>query len=303
MNEVRVGSWRAWFLASRPKTLAGAAAPVMIGGSMAWKALGMTGDAFHVVPFVLCLLFAILMQIDANFINDYYDFKKGTDREDRLGPERACAQGWIKPGSMRRGIVWTTVLSLAVGLPLIAYGGWWMLAVAAVCVVFSFLYTTRLSYLGWGDVLVVVFFGLVPVGFTYYLLTGEYAFSVLCASLGCGLATDCLLMVNNYRDRHEDEKSGKQTIVVRLGGRLSLRIHLWLGLSAAALAVNAMTERMPLVYAAAIIPYLIMYGLTHLNMRRKDGKDLNSVLGQTAFSIILYAVGIAASFIIFRLRH
>jgi 1,4-dihydroxy-2-naphthoate octaprenyltransferase len=98
-----VNSPKAWILAARPKTLAGAAAPVLIGGALAVHNLKrvMEADATVAKPaihggyvwvFVLCLLFAFIMQIDANFVNDYFDFKKGTDREDRLGPERACAQ-------------------------------------------------------------------------------------------------------------------------------------------------------------------------------------------------------------------
>ena len=168
MNEVdvKVNSFKAWVLASRPKTLSGAAVPVMIGTAMA---IHDTLYDIRIVPAILCFLFAFLMQIDANFINDYFDFVKGTDDETRLGPKRACAQGWITKPAMRRGIALTTILSCIVGLPLIFYGGWQMIAVGAVCVLFCFLYTTCMSYMGLGDVLVIVFFGFVPVCLTYYL--------------------------------------------------------------------------------------------------------------------------------------
>ena len=178
-NDVKTNSPRAWLLAARPKTLSAAAVPVMVGSALAAADLGAD---FQVLPCVLCFLFAFIMQIDANFINDYFDFRKGSDRTDRLGPERACAQGWITPRAMQGGIVVTTLLACVAGLPLLWIGGWELLLVGAVCVLFAFLYTLGLSYRGWGDVLVLVFFGWVPVCFTYYLQTGVWTWaSVVCA--------------------------------------------------------------------------------------------------------------------------
>ena len=101
-SSVKTNSISAWMLAARPKTLTGAAVPVMTGIAMAYA-----DGSFHLMPAVLCLLFAFLMQIDANFVNDYYDFKKGIDDEKRLGPKRACAEGWITMSAMRRGIIFS----------------------------------------------------------------------------------------------------------------------------------------------------------------------------------------------------
>ena len=119
-------------LATRPKTLAGAAVPVLLGCALA----GADGG-FQTLPAVLCFLFAFLMQIDANLINDYYDYVKGADREDRLGPERAFAQGWISFLAMRSGIVVTTILACAVGCGLLWYGGWELVIVGVVCATYS----------------------------------------------------------------------------------------------------------------------------------------------------------------------
>ena len=94
-QDISTNSFKAWYLASRPKTLTGAAAPILIALSAAWKDLSLENRDFLWLPGLLCLAFALLMQIDANFINDYFDFKKGVDTEERLGPKRACAQGWI----------------------------------------------------------------------------------------------------------------------------------------------------------------------------------------------------------------
>ena len=118
---METNSPHAWFLAARPKTLTGAAVPVMIGIALAFPDAG-TED-FRIIPAILCMLFAFVMQIDANFINDYFDFKRGNDDETRLGPKRACSEGWITPSAMLKGIIATTLFGCAIGLPLIYYGG------------------------------------------------------------------------------------------------------------------------------------------------------------------------------------
>ena len=148
-TNVRVNSLKAWILAARPKTLTGAAVPVMMGIACAVAMYGWCG--IRVVPAVLCMLFALIMQVDANFVNDYFDFMKGTDDEQRLGPKRACAQGWITASAMRGGLFVTTLLACIVGLPLVYYGGWEMIMVGLACVVFCFLYTISFSYIGLGD--------------------------------------------------------------------------------------------------------------------------------------------------------
>ena len=202
-KNIKQDSWQAWLLAARPKTLTGAMVPVMIGLALAWtdgKEYG--DDVFNTVAAILCALFAMIMQIDANFINDFYDYAKGNDdAATRLGPLRACTQGWVKIDSMKKAIASTTILACLVGLPLVYYGGLEMILIGLLCVVFCFLYTTHLSYIGLGDVLVLVFFGIVPVCITYYIQLHTMTWEVFLASIACGLVIDGLLMVNNYRDR------------------------------------------------------------------------------------------------------
>ena len=111
MEQVRKNSARAWLLAARPKTLSAALIPVVTSSALAFAS-----GLFRLLPVLGCMLFAALMQIAANFINDLFDFLKGTDGEERLGPERACAQGWISPSSMKRGIALMLVLAAIVGL-------------------------------------------------------------------------------------------------------------------------------------------------------------------------------------------
>lgn len=297
-NIVILNSPRAWMLAARPKTLAGAAVPVMIGLALAWRDGGAL--AFSVVPAVLCLLFAFIMQIDANFINDYFDYLKGNDDDTRLGPRRACAQGWVTLKAMGVAIAVTTALACAVGLPLIIYGGVWLIAIGVLCVVFCFLYTTRLSYLGLGDVLVLVFFGVVPVCLTYYVQTLTVTLEVLLASVACGFVIDTLLLINNYRDVDNDKKNGKRTLIVMVGAKNGRKLYFISGLLAVLIgSVFAFNGH----YMAFVLPlvYLVIHAVTYRKMVRiNKGKALNFVLGDTARNMFLYgllaSVGILLDF-------
>ena len=266
-NDVRTNSFRAWMLAARPKTLTAAAVPVMAGSALAVADLG-TG--FRAWPCVLCFLFAFIMQIDANFINDYFDFRKGSDRTDRLGPERACAQGWITPRAMLRGIGVTTVLACLAGLPLLWYAGWELVVVGAVCVVFAFLYTLGLSYRG----------------------------CALVCALACGLVIDTLLMVNNYRDRDQDRISGKRTVVVRWGARAGRAAYLWLGFLPCLGCLSLVAGG---YLWAAILPQF--YLIPHIRSWQLmgsigQGRALNRVLGLTARNIFLFGLLLSAGLLL-----
>lgn len=288
METVRTNSAKAWILAARPKTLAGAAVPVLLGCALAWADGGFRG-----VPALLCFLFAFLMQIDANLINDLFDHLKGSDRQDRLGPERACAQGWITPRNMKRGIAVTTATACLAGLGLLFYGGAELIAVGAVCVLFAFLYTAGpypLAYHGWGDVLVLVFFGFVPVGCTYYVMCYGWTANVTLVSLCCGLVIDTLLMVNNYRDREQDAASGKHTLVVRFGAKTGHILYLTLGIAASALCLLFLTEGR---IWAALLPqfYLLFHIRSWREMTRIGrGRELNRILGQTSRNMLLFGI-------------
>ena len=288
MENVRTNSIKAWILAARPKTLAAAATPVLLGCALAY-----TAGAFQWIPAILCFLFAFSMQIDANFINDYYDYLKGSDREDRLGPGRACAQGWITLSAMKKGMIITTLLSCCWGLLLLRYCGLEMIPVGMLCVLFAFLYTAGpypLAYHGWGDVLVIVFFGFVPVGCTYYTMAHDWTWNVTIACAACGLVSDLLLMLNNYRDRDQDKISGKRTLVVRFGEAAGRWAYLILGILAVGLcsfyAFNG-------YLLASLLPllFLIPHVATWREMTRIfQGKALNRVLGKTARNIVWFGL-------------
>ncbi len=295
-EEVRLNSPRAWLLAARPKTLSGAAVPVMVALSMAWCDL--SGMGFKVLPAILCLLFAFIMQIDANLVNDYFDFRKGTDDEQRLGPKRACAQGWVTLSAMRRAIALTTAAACAVGIPLVLYGGWWMVAIGVLCVVFCFLYTTHLSYLGLGDVLVLLFFGIVPVGATYFLQTGRMTLEVFTASVACGLVIDTLLVVNNYRDRDNDRRTGKNTLVVRIGARATERLFPALGITACLLGLVYWANGHFWAFLLPVV-YLSLHLVTSERMKTiGKGFGLNKILGENARNMFIYGILLSIGFLL-----
>ena len=294
---VKTNSVKAWLLATRPKTLSAAAVPVMIGTAFAWRN---TNEQFNWIPAILCLLFAWIMQIDSNLVNDYFDFKKGNDDETRLGPKRACSEGWITSDAMVWGILITTLLGCMTGIPLILYGGLEMVMVGIACVVFCFLYTTLFSYHGLGDILVLLFFGIIPVCCTYYVCmplhqqipTGE----VIASSIACGLAIDALLIVNNYRDIDNDRSNGKITLAVRLGESKTRRLYESIGYTAAGIMIILVffdlyqTDKLIPTYAIYLI-YIILHRQSYQEMKRiNKGAKLNQVLGLTARNILVFGI-------------
>lgn len=294
---VKTNSVKAWLLATRPKTLSAAAVPVMIGTAFAWRN---TSEQFNWIPAILCLLFAWIMQIDSNLVNDYFDFKKGNDDETRLGPKRACSEGWITSDAMVWGILITTLLGCMTGIPLILYGGLEMVMVGIACVVFCFLYTTLFSYHGLGDFLVLLFFGIIPVCCTYYVCmplhqqipTGE----VIASSIACGLAIDALLIVNNYRDIDNDRSNGKITLAVRLGESKTRRLYESIGYIAAGIMIILVffdlyqTDKFIPTYAIYLI-YIILHRQSYQEMKRiNKGAKLNQVLGLTARNILVFGI-------------
>lgn len=294
---VKTNSVKAWLLATRPKTLSAAAVPVMIGTAFAWRN---TSEQFNWIPAILCLLFAWIMQIDSNLVNDYFDFKKGNDDETRLGPKRACSEGWITSDAMVWGILITTLLGCMTGIPLILYGGLEMVMVGIACVAFCFLYTTLFSYHGLGDILVLLFFGIIPVCCTYYVCmplhqqipTGE----VIASSIACGLAIDALLIVNNYRDIDNDRSNSKITLAVRLGESKTRRLYESIGYIAAGIMIILVffdlyqIDKLIPTYALYLI-YIILHRQSYKEMKRiNKGAKLNQVLGLTARNILVFGL-------------
>ena len=297
-----------WLLAIRPRTLTGAVAPVLVGLAAAHHTTGI----IHAVPAFLCLLFALLMQINANLFNDWWDCRKGVDTDvPRIGPLRVCASGLVSMKAMLAAVIFVTVLSALVGLCIL----WWsarlttpmpfglpapllMLCVGACCLVGFAAYSTFFSRWAMGDVMVVVFFGLVPVVCTYLLQYAPCDNSLVWnQSLAMGLAADALLVVNNYRDSKGDRLVGKRTVCTIIGRRASEVLYFLLGVAATVLSVDwwHIGEMRTLAASLLLLPYLVLHNVTYREMVRiHEGPQLNIVLGETARNILVLGVSIAA---------
>ena len=207
--------WQVWLSAARPRTLPAAGAPVLVGSALAWRA-----GNFDARAALICLAFAVLIQIGTNFANDYFDFRQGADTAERIGPRRAVAAGWVTPAAMQRAMWGVFGAAFLVGLALLAWGGWWLLVIGVACIGCGIAYTGGpypLGYHGLGDVFVFLFFGLVAVGTTFYVQTGTVTADAVIAAVAIGALTTNILVVNNYRDVETDRVAGKRTLVVRFG--------------------------------------------------------------------------------------
>ena len=221
-----------WIQAARPKTLTAAYTPVIIGASLAYLQ-----DSLNLQVSLIALLCATLIQIGTNFANDYYDYKKGSDRADRVGFKRMTAAGLIEPDTMKLAAFVTMFLAFLSGLYLVNVGGVTILAIGISSLVFGIMYTGGpfpLGYNGLGDIFVFVYFGIVATMTTYYLNTLEWSSTSFWASVIPGALSTNILVVNNLRDVAQDKLSGKKTLGVLLGEKaLQWEYTLLLGLALA----------------------------------------------------------------------
>ena len=225
-----------WLKAARIPTLVASLSPVSAALSLAYRDLQVDALPFAILPAICCVGFALFAQIAANFINDYSDFKKGADTAERKGPLRVVAEGWVSPKQMLVATFIMLGIACAFGLGSLPFGGMKLIPVGAVCAVFCLLYSAGpkpLAYIGLGDALVIAFFGLVSVTFTYYLQTGTISEDAILLGLAMGLVVDNILVANNYRDRDEDRAHRKFTLVAIFGERFGRYFYLFNGIAAA----------------------------------------------------------------------
>ncbi|MCZ6674679.1 MAG: 1,4-dihydroxy-2-naphthoate polyprenyltransferase [Verrucomicrobia bacterium] len=277
-----------WLLASRPKTLPAAVAPVLVGTALAYHA-----GTFYAVPAAVCLVFALLIQVATNFANDYYDFKKGADTSERVGPTRVVAAGLIQPASMKRVTGLTFAVAFCVGLGLIPFGGWWLLAVGIASIFCGYAYTAGpmpLAYVGLGDVFVMAFFGVVAVCCTFFVQAGYFTWEVFMASTAVGGLSTSLLVVNNLRDVDTDRLANKRTLAVRLGRSFSLweyRIFvLWSLVAVVWMAFRLQDSWVQLPLLTLPLVVSLWLGLGKAN----SGDDFNKLLAKTALLLVVYSL-------------
>uniref|UniRef100_UPI00256F15E3 1,4-dihydroxy-2-naphthoate octaprenyltransferase n=1 Tax=Parabacteroides goldsteinii TaxID=328812 RepID=UPI00256F15E3 len=247
---------------------------------------------FRLIPALLCFGVALLAQIASNFANDYFDFKKGADREDRLGPERAVAQGWITPKAMLKATFLTLGLSCFCGCMLLFYAGWELIPVGiaiALCVLAYSAGPFPLAYNGLGDVCVVLFYGIIPVCFTYYVQALSFSLLSFLLSVSVGLLSTNILVVNNYRDYVQDKASHKRTTIVLFGRSFGRIFYLLNGVMALLLAMPLMLDA-PWWIQFLFAAFFALFYATWRQLYRFEGRELNKTLGHTARNVFLFTL-------------
>ena len=285
-----------WIEAMRLRTL-----PVSISGVLAGTACAMMEIDFNLVPALLCLLFAVLAQIASNFANEYYDYKKGVDRKGRQGFRRGVTEGDITPAAMKYATFGTLGAAAVTGCLMLFYGEWWLIPIGLCIGLFALAYSAGpypLSHHGLGDVAVVIFFGVVPVTLTCYLQQGNWngLWLSLPSSVAVGLLAANVLVVNNYRDKDDDQAVGKRTTVVIFGRKVMGWAYLASGVVAMGIVFYMLRQIYPVAALVAAI-YLALHFSTWRKLVSRSGAALNPVLGATArnllvFTLLFFAVAI-----------
>jgi len=289
MIDMNSNKLKTWILAFRPKTLTAAIAPVMIGTAMAF------GDGIgHWPSAIICLLAALSIQIGTNLANDYYDFKKGADTQDRIGPTRVTQSGLIKPEMVRLSFMIAFALSALCCYVLVQRAGWPIAVIGAISIISGIFYTAGpkpLGYIGLGDVFVLIFFGPVAVASTYYIQSFEMNLAVILAGFAPGLISTAILTVNNLRDIESDAKAGKRTLVVRFGREFAFKEYLFCLITASLLPVliyGLIEDHLPILLSA-IIMLLAIPTISNV-LTKTDGPTLNAALASTGKLLLIYSI-------------
>jgi 1,4-dihydroxy-2-naphthoate octaprenyltransferase len=287
----------AWVAASRPQTLTVAVAPVLLGAALAAEV-----TRLQIPLLIATLIGAICIQIGTNLFNDYADFKKGTDGADRLGPARACASGWLNPDHVLFSVWIVYAIAIAAGVYLVLAAGWPILVIGIASLICGLAYTGGpwpLSYVGIADLFVFVFFGLVAVGGTFFVLTGTLSTTAVLGGAVLGCLATAVLAANNLRDRKGDRQAGKKTLAVRYGEAFA-RNEFALLITAPALMVLLVAIFVPGAGPGWLAPLALAPWLVQLTRDafRLDGRDLNILLKKTAVTELAFSILLCAGIIL-----
>lgn len=286
-----VSARSAWWQAIRPATLTASAAPVLVGCGAAWS-----DGVFALGPAVAALIGASLLQVGANFANDVFDFERGADNADRLGPQRATQQGWISAAQMKRAMWLSFAGALVTGIYLTSVAGWPVMALGLLSIAAAYLYTggsKPYGYLGLGDLSVFLFFGFGAVAGTYFVQAHTVSALVLWLSVPIGALATAILVVNNLRDIETDARAGKLTLAVRLGERAT-RIY-YLALLGVAYLILPLLWLQGLADGWVMLPWASAPLALRLagRMRHDRGLVLNGCLVQTARLEVIFGLLLA----------
>ena len=270
---------RLWLLAARPRTLPLAATPVLVGTALAWA----QGAPLLWGAALAALLAAAAIQIGTNLYNDAADHEGGNDGPDRLGPLRVTAAGWATPAQVRRAAWLAFGTAFLLGIYLAAVGGPPIIAVGLASIAAGWAYSggpRPISHSPLGEVFVLLFFGLIAVGGSYYLQSGRLAPAALVAGLAVGAQAAAVLMINNLRDLAADAAAGRRTLAALLGPAGSRRAHGLLMLAPFALVPAFVPPARPLAWLAVLALPLALAVVRQAG--RATGAALNRTLADTA---------------------
>ena len=279
---------KCWIEAMRLRTL-----PVSVAGVFTATGLALLDGGFTWLPAAICLVFAVLAQIASNFANEYFDYRDGLDRKGRVGPRRGVTEGDISPQAMLRAAIGTLFVAALLGLGLIYWGGWWLIAAGVLIVLGALAYSTGpypLSRHGWGEAAVVFFFGIAPVTLTYYVQTGTCTTQVWMAAVAMGLLGANVLIVNNYRDIDDDRAVGKSTLAVRFGAKFVRGLYLSDGIASWAL-LWLLWNKLPWGTILGIFQLFSVITLWK-QLGTLEGRALTGLLARTAMLMLLLSAAI-----------
>lgn len=211
----QIKTFNAWIFAIRPRTLSAAVAPVIVGSALAFA-----DQSFALLPAIAALIVALLLQMGVNLANDYFDYVKGIDTENRVGPLRVTQSGLIPPAQVKAGMIIILSLALLPGMYLLTIAGWLVAPIGAASIFAALAYSGGpypLASHGLGDLFVFIFFGLIAVCGTYYVQTLHITLKALLMGINVGLLITAILVVNNLRDINTDRQAGKRTLAVTIG--------------------------------------------------------------------------------------
>lgn len=292
--ENRPSTWRVWLAATRPRTLTLAIAPVLAGTALAWA----ESAAPYWTPAILALLSAMLIQIGTNLHNDVADFERGNDREDRLGPLRVTAAGWLSARQVRNAAYAAFGSALLLGIYLVILGGWVILAIGCASLLAARAYSggkRPISHTPFGELFACIFFGLLAVIGCYWLQASRISPAALFTGAIIGFPAAAVLLVNNLRDIATDLRAGRRTLAAFLGNHGARRAYaLLMLLPYAGIPVLAFMVGKGTWLALVALPFCVL--LLKRVLQGASGTALNAILAGTAQCAFGFAVLLSLGF-------
>ncbi len=280
---------KVWIFACRPKTLTAVIVPVLMGTVIA-------SSYVHLNMWIAICTFisAIFIQIGTNLANDYFDYKKGADSQERLGPKRYTGSE-LTTDKIKLGVIVSFAIAVVFGFILLFQGGWPIFWIGVLSLIFGVMYTGGpfpLGYNGLGELFVFVFFGPVAVGGTFYLQTYNYNPFVFFIGFSPGLLSAAILVINNLRDIKTDKNVNKKTLAVKFGADFAIKEYIYLILFASIIPIILgilCLSHWPIT-ASGIINFILFIPLIKRVKNGERGRGLNSILALTSFRLLIFGI-------------